>query len=73
MITYVYRLLYKNLIVTTNQKSIIDIHTKKKKQSKHITKDSHQITREQKKEKKKPDLQNNPQTMNKMAIKTYYQ
>ena len=36
------RLLYQNLMVTTNQKSIIDIHTKKKKGSKHNTKDSHQ-------------------------------
>ena len=46
---YIYRLLYKNLMVTTNQKSIIDIHTKKEEESKHNTKDSHQITREQKK------------------------
>ena len=36
-------------MVTTNQKSIIDIHTKKEEESKHNTKDSHQITREQKK------------------------
>ena len=44
-----YRLLYQNLVVTANQKSIIDIHTKKKNESKHNTKDSHQITREQNK------------------------
>ena len=31
------------------QKSIIDIHTNKKKESKHNTKDNHQITREEKK------------------------
>ena len=31
---------------TTNQKSTIDMHIKKKKQSKHNTKDSHQIIRE---------------------------
>ena len=35
-------------MVTENQKSITDIHTKKKKESKHNTNDSHQITREQK-------------------------
>ena len=40
-------------MVTAKQKSIIDIHTKKKKESKHNTKDSHQITREQKEGEKK--------------------
>ena len=32
-------------MVTTSQKSTIDTHTKKKKESKHNTKYSHQITR----------------------------
>ena len=50
-------------MVTTNQKPIVDIHTKKKKESKHNTKDRHQITREEnfsceeKEERKKKDLQ----------------
>ena len=35
-------------MVTTNQKSTIDKHTKKKKESKHNTKDNHATTREQK-------------------------
>ena len=42
---------------TANQKSMIDTHTKKKKQSKHNTKDRHQITREENKrgrEEKRP-------------------
>ena len=39
-----------------NQKSIIDIHTKKKKGSKHNTKDIHQIAREQKRKGKKKVL-----------------
>ena len=30
-IMYSYRILYQNLMVTTNQKSTIDIHTQKKK------------------------------------------
>ena len=30
-IMYIYRMLYKTLMATTNQKFIIDIHTKKKK------------------------------------------
>ena len=55
-ITYMYRELYKNLMITANQKSIIAIHTKKKKESKHNT-DSHQITREQKKKEGRKDLQ----------------
>ena len=46
-------MLYINLMVITNQKSIIDIHTKKKKESKHNYKDSHQITREENKRRKK--------------------
>ena len=53
---YVYRLLYKNLMVTAKQKSIIGIHKKRKKISTHNIKDSHQIIREQKKGGKK-DLQ----------------
>ena len=31
---------------TANQKSTVDTHTKRKKQSKHNTKDSHQTTEE---------------------------
>ena len=46
-------LLYMNLMVTANQKSIIDTHTQKRKESKHNTKDSHQITREKSKRRRK--------------------
>ena len=46
-----------------NQKSVIDIHTKKKKESKHNTKNSYQIIREENKrgkEEKRPiKIQNN--------------
>ena len=35
---------------TANQKSIIHLHTKKKKESKHNTKDSHQSERKRVKE-----------------------
>ena len=45
----IYKLLYQNLMVTENQKSTIDIHTQKKKQSKHNTKDIHQVIREESK------------------------
>ena len=67
--TYVYRLLYKNLMVTPKQK-IYNIYTKKKKESKRNTKDSHQITGEQKKGEKKT-YKNKSKTINKMAIRTY--
>ena len=38
-----------NLMVITNQKSTIDTNIKQKKEFKHNTKDSHQITREESK------------------------
>ena len=44
-----YRLLYQNLMGTTNPQTEIDTHTKKKKQPKHNTKDGHQTTREENK------------------------
>ena len=47
------RLLYINFMVTTKQKSIIDAHAKKGKDSKHNTKGIHQITREENKRRKK--------------------
>ena len=57
-------------MITTNQKSTIDIHTKKKKHPKLYTKDS-QITREQKRKGKKKTYKNKSKTIKKMAIKTY--
>ena len=42
-------LLYIFLKVTTNQKYILDTHVKKINESKHNTKDSHQITMEKSK------------------------
>ena len=44
-------------MATKNQKSIIDIHTKKKVQSKHNTKDRLQITKENKRGRGEKDLQ----------------
>ena len=60
-------------MITTNKKSIIDSHTHKRKESKHNTKDNHQITekRAKEEEKNKKELQNNPKTINKMVISTY--
>ena len=56
---YKYRLLYKNLMVTAKQKSIVDIHTKKKKEYKRNTEESHQIIRQKKKGEKRPELNGN--------------
>ena len=47
IVLLIYRLLYQNLMITANQKFVIDTHTKKKKESKHNAKVSHQITREE--------------------------
>ena len=49
-------------MVTTNQKLIIEAPTQKKKESKHNTKDSHQITREQKNKKGIKTYKTNPET-----------
>ena len=58
---YIYRPLYQNLMETINQKTTLDIHTKNKKESKHNTKHSHQITRkENKREKEEKQLTKNP-------------
>ena len=64
---FIYRLLYQNLRVTANQKSTIDTHTRKKKESKHNTKVSHKITREENKrgrEDKRP-TKTNPKQLRK--------
>ena len=45
-ILHTYKWLYQNTAGTTNQKTIMDTHIKKKKQSKHNTKDGQQITKE---------------------------
>ena len=47
---YIYRLLYINLMVTTNKKkSKIDMYPQERKESKYNTKDNHQITRDKSK------------------------
>ena len=51
----IYRLLYKNFMVTTNQKPIIDAHTKTIKEYKQSSKDNDQIMRERTKERNKKD------------------
>ena len=56
-------MLYINLMVTTNQKSVIDTQ-KKRKESKYNTKDSHQ------KKKGIKNYKHNQKTINKMAVTT---
>ena len=64
-------MLYKNLMVTKNQKSIIDTHTKKKKIMLKIVSKSQEMRKKNKGIKKKKTYKNNPETINKMAIRTY--
>ena len=56
---YVYRLLYQNLMVTTKQKSKINMYTKEKKYSKCNNKEVINLQKKEKKEeiKKKKNLQ----------------
>ena len=67
----IYRLLYQNLMGSANQKTAIDLHTNKKKQSKHNAKDNPQITGEKKEERKKRPAKTNPKTIKKMAVRSY--
>ena len=64
-IMHLYRWLYKNLMLTTNQKPVIDIRTKKKKESRYNTKDSHQIMREENKIRRKRTTITNPKQLRK--------
>ena len=64
---FIHRRLCQNFMIVTNQKSTIDTHAKKKKESKHNTKFNHQITREENKrgrEEKRP-TKTNPKQLRK--------
>ena len=61
-ILFINRLLQQNLMVTASQKSTIGTHAKKKKESKHSTKVSHQITKEQKRKGRKKTYKNKSKT-----------
>ena len=56
---------YKNLVVTTKQKSVIATHTQKGKRNPNA-KDSHKSKRRE--QKKGKIYKNKPQTVNKMAV-----
>ena len=63
----VYRLLYENLMVTANQKSVHRYTHKKGKTIQNNTKDRE----ENKRGKQQKELQNKYKTINKMAVRTY--
>lgn len=73
----IYTLLHMNLMVTINLRPITDIHNIHKEESKHNTDDSHQITREEIKRRRKEHQHNhhhqnyksNWKIINKMAVK----
>ena len=54
-------------MVSTNQNNRFIL----KRETKHNTKSSHEITKDNKKEMNKKELQNNPKTINKKAIIIY--
>ena len=54
-------------MVSTNQNNRFIL----KRETKHNTKSSHEITKDNKKEMNKKELQNNPKTNNKKAISIY--
>ena len=64
---YIERRLYQNFMGKANQKTA-DTDTKKRKQSKYNTKDSHQITSEDNKRGTKKIYKNKSKIINKMAI-----
>lgn len=53
-----YRLLYENLMVTAKQKSTIDAHIKRKKESNHNSEVNHQIIRIQNRKGRKKTCKN---------------
>ena len=58
-------------MVTADGTFTIDTYTKKKKESKHNTKSSHQITRERKKKERENTYKNKSKTINNPAISIY--
>ena len=70
-ISYIYGFLYQNLRITAKQKSTIDKQTNKKYQLKYNTKDSHQTTSGENKNRRKKSSKNKSKTVNKMATRTY--
>ena len=49
---YMHKMLYINVMVTTNQKPVIDMEKIKRKESKYITKESQQTMREESRRRK---------------------
>ena len=64
-------MLHENPMVTADGTFTIDTYTKKKKESKHNTKSSHQITRERKRKERENTYKNKSKTINRTAISTY--
>ena len=65
---YLHRLLYMNLVVITNHVFVINTQIIKRKEPKHNTKDSHEIARE---EERNRELLKHPEKSNKMIISIY--
>ena len=63
-ISFIYKLLHQNFIITANQKSTIDTQTNKKNHLKYNTEDSHQTRRgENKRRNEKRATKTNPKQL----------
>ena len=72
---YMHKMLFINLMVTTNQKPVINIQKIKRKESKYITKESQQNMKKSKRKnnQRKTTKTTNHKTSKKMAIIHIYQ
>lgn len=68
----IWKAIYINFMVTTKQKPIINTQNTKRTESKHNTKEHHQITREKSKRRKEQTKSTKHQKIiNKMSVSTY--
>ena len=56
------KMLYTNLMVTANQKQVIDMQRIRRKESKYITKESQETMKESKRRRIRGNLQQHPQS-----------
>lgn len=62
---------YVSFMKTTKQKPIVDTWKIKRKKSKHITIEHHQVTLNRAREEETEEVQNSQKTINEMVINTY--
>ena len=68
---YKYKMFYVGFIVTIKQKLMLDTQKIKRKESEHTTTENHEIT-EEKRTRRKKEVQNSQKTINKIVIISAY-